>query len=70
VYAPARDWSELVITEMSMFPMGRYDDLTDGSTQALKFLRDVGMAQTDAEKAEAEREIVMHRPRLRWLYPC
>ena len=72
VYAPARDWSELVITEMSMFPMGRYDDLTDSATQALKFLRDVGMAQTDTEKAEAERQTAMHRPgrRLSALYPC
>jgi hypothetical protein len=26
IYAPARDWADLVITEMSMFPMGRYDD--------------------------------------------
>jgi hypothetical protein len=52
--------------------MGRYDDLTDSATQALKYLRDVGMAQTDAEKAEAERETVMHRPgpRPRPLYPC
>jgi hypothetical protein len=55
---------------MSMFPMGRYDDLTDSSTQALKFLRDVGLAQTDTEKAEAERQTAIHRPRLRPLYPC
>src|SRR5215472_17146780 len=72
IYAPARDWSEMAITELASFPMGRYDDLTDSSTQALKFLRDVGLAQTDAEKAEAERETVMHRPgrRLSALYPC
>jgi hypothetical protein len=61
----------MVITEMSIFNKGRYDDLTDSATQALKY-RDVGMAQTDAEKAEAEREAVTHRPgrRLSALYPC
>jgi predicted phage terminase large subunit-like protein len=72
VYAPARDWSELVITEMSIFNKGRYDDLTDSATQALKYLRDVGMAQTDTEKADADNQTVMHRPgrRLSALYPC
>jgi predicted phage terminase large subunit-like protein len=72
VYAPARDWSENVIMEMSLFPVGRFSDLTDSATQALKYLRDVGMAQTDAEEAEAKRETVMHRPgpRPQALYPC
>jgi predicted phage terminase large subunit-like protein len=70
IYAPERDWSEMTITEMATFPMSRHDDLTDSSTQALKYLRDVGLAQTDTEKAEAERQTAMHRPRLRPLYPC
>jgi hypothetical protein len=55
----------MVITEMSMFPAGRYSDLTDSATQALKYLRDVGLAQTDEEKVEAETQRVTHRPRLR-----
>jgi hypothetical protein len=33
VYAPDRDWADLVITEMSMFPVGRYKDLTDSASQ-------------------------------------
>jgi predicted phage terminase large subunit-like protein len=70
IYAPARDWAELVITEMSMFPAGRFDDLTDSASQGLKYLRDVGMAQTDEEVREAEIGTVMHRPRPRALYPC
>jgi predicted phage terminase large subunit-like protein len=49
IYAPARDWSGLVITEMSVFPVGRYKDLTDSATQALKYLRDVGLADTEVE---------------------
>ena len=70
IYAPARDWAEMVITEMSMFPAGRYDDLTDSSSMALKYLSDVGLAQTDEEQHQAEIGTVMHRPRLKALYPC
>jgi phage terminase large subunit-like protein len=56
IYAPARDWSDLVITEMSMFPVGRYKDLTDSASRALKYLRDVGLAETDVEEQEAKTE--------------
>jgi hypothetical protein len=51
IYAPARDWADLVITEMSLFPFGKYDDLTDSSSQGLKYLRDAGLAQSDEEAA-------------------
>jgi predicted phage terminase large subunit-like protein len=70
IFAPNREWAEMVITEMSMFPAGRYDDLTDSSTQALKYLRDVGLAQSAEETHEEEIGTVMHRPRFRRLYPC
>jgi 3-deoxy-D-arabino-heptulosonate 7-phosphate (DAHP) synthase class II len=72
VYAPDRDWADLVITEMSMFPVGRYKDLTDSATQALKYLRDVGLAETDEEAQQTTIETVMHRYRrpLKRLYPC
>jgi phage terminase large subunit-like protein len=70
IYAPDRDWAELVITEMSMFPMGRHDDLTDSSSMALKYLRDVGLAESDEEVSASETENVRPRPRLRALYPC
>jgi phage terminase large subunit-like protein len=40
IYARDRDWAEMVITEMSMFPAGRYDDLRDSSSQGLKYLRE------------------------------
>jgi phage terminase large subunit-like protein len=70
IYAPARDWSELVITEMSMFPVGRYKDLTDSASMALKYLRDVGLAETDAEEQEAKTERAMRRlERPKPLYP-
>ena len=67
VYAPDREWAELVITEMSMFPAGRFSDLTDSTSQGLKYLRDVGLAQSEEEQHEAETETVRRR---RPLYPC
>jgi predicted phage terminase large subunit-like protein len=71
VYAPVKDWSQLVIDEMELFPKGRYDDLTDSTTMAVSFLRSSGLLQTDAEAMAAEENTVMHRPRrLRALYPC
>jgi predicted phage terminase large subunit-like protein len=39
VYAPVRDWSEALITQASVFPNGKHDDMVDSMTQALKYLR-------------------------------
>lgn len=70
VYAPERDWSEMVIAEIEVFPKGRYKDLTDSSTQAIKHLRTIGLAQTDEEAGEDERERVSHQSKKRKpLYP-
>lgn len=69
VYAPEFDWSEMVIEEMEMFPRGKYDDLTDSATQALRYLRDAGLAQTEEELVIEERDRGMHRPRRQALYP-
>jgi predicted phage terminase large subunit-like protein len=69
IYAPNRDWAMLVIDEMANFPKGRYDDLTDSATQAIKHLRDVGQAQTDDE-VEFEKGLVFrHKPQRKALYP-
>ena len=71
VYTPDREWADLVITEMSLFPAGRFSDLTDSTSQGLKYLRDVGLAQSEEEQHEAETETVRRRPwRRRPLYPC
>jgi predicted phage terminase large subunit-like protein len=68
VYAPARDWSEMVIDEMAVFPKGKHDDLTDSGTQAVKWLRDRGMLETDEEVHAAELAGVMHKPARKALY--
>ncbi len=45
IYAPKRKWSDMVIDEVSSFPRGRWDDLHDSCTQALSYMRKVGLAQ-------------------------
>jgi hypothetical protein len=70
VYAPDKTWSDMVITEMETFPKSKYDDLTDSATQALSYLRNVGLASTDHEEHYATLQTVMHKPRLKPLYPC
>lgn len=54
IYYVDREWSDEVITEMSVFPKGGHDDYTDTATQAWKWLRDAGLAQ---HGHEIEREI-------------
>lgn len=56
VYAPERDWAELVINEMESFPRHKYRDLTDSTTQAMKHLRAAGLLNTDAEAKAIEVE--------------
>jgi phage terminase large subunit-like protein len=34
---------------MSLFPHGRYDDLTDSTMQAIVHLRNAGLAKSDEE---------------------
>lgn len=58
IYAPDREWADKVIDEAAAFPKGRYKDLTDSTTQALKFLREQGLIvhvhEVDAEDLEAK----------------
>ncbi len=56
VYAPEFDWSDMVISEMESFPKHKYDDLTDSTTQAIKYLRDAGLLNTDEEARAVEVE--------------
>src|SRR6185369_1099340 len=60
VYAPARDWAEMVIEEMEVFPKGKYMDLTDSTTQAIKYLRDNDLLVDDDEAHAREMEAVTH----------
>lgn len=55
VYCPARDWAEMVKTEMALFPRGKYKDLTDSATHALAWLRRNGLIQRPEEMARIVR---------------
>jgi hypothetical protein len=58
---------------MSLFPHGRRDDLTDSVTEAIVYLRNTGLAQTDDETRAEENERVTHSARRfkrSALYPC
>jgi len=43
VWAPNKAWADMVITEVTQFPKGKHDDLTDSCSQALTFLRQRGL---------------------------
>lgn len=57
-----RTWADEVITEVSAFPRGKHDDLTDSCSMALRYLRDQGFALRKEEHAEDERRSLIHKP--------
>jgi len=69
VWAPERDWSNLVIEEAARFPLGKYRDLTDSTTMALRRLRDMGMLQFEDERLAEEVETFRFKSREAPLYP-
>jgi phage terminase large subunit-like protein len=70
VYAPVKNWADLMITKASIFPKSEHGDLVDGLTQAISYLRSVGFAQSDEGVVAEDNERVTHRPRRKALYPC
>ena len=69
VFAPKRSWADdLLIKEMSEFPLGKRDDLTDTSSQALGYLRQTGRIRTDEEVRAAMADDVRHRAHRGRLY--
>lgn len=78
IYVPTlggryRQWTQDLIDEMAIFPKGKYDDLTDAMTQAIKYLRDNGFLRQDGEVRQAvveENKAQTERlKRKRTLYP-
>jgi predicted phage terminase large subunit-like protein len=64
-----RDWAQMVIDEMSVFPRGRYDDLTDTASMALRHLRARGFARLEAEVEVDKANAMRYKPRTKQLYP-
>jgi predicted phage terminase large subunit-like protein len=59
IYAPERDWSDMVIRQVAAFPRGHHDDLTDTVSLAVNYLRGTGVAvrapEYDEDLIEARR---------------
>lgn len=51
IYAPNREWAQLLIERCAAFPKGKRKDLVDSTTQALRWLRDNGLLQRRDEYA-------------------
>lgn len=55
IYAPDRQWADMVITQVGQFPAAKHDDLVDTVSGALRHLRDIGLLTRSIEKiAEIE----------------
>ena len=49
VFAPNKQWAEMVINQVSQFPKGKHDDLVDTVSQSLRHLRELGLLQRGPE---------------------
>jgi predicted phage terminase large subunit-like protein len=56
IYAPDRDWADMVITQVAQFPKGRFKDLVDCVSGGLGYLRRSGLIKLSVEHDEDERE--------------
>jgi predicted phage terminase large subunit-like protein len=58
VYAPVKQWAEMVISQMATFPRGKHDDLVDTTSAALRHMRDLGLLVLPEEvRAEISRQM-------------
>ena len=69
VWAPDRDFATLMIEEAAKFPFGKYRDLTDSMTQALRHIRNLGLIQFEEERIAEEAEGLLPKAKLQPLYP-
>ena len=68
IYAPDREWAQMVIDEVSSFPRGKYKDLTDAVSQGLKHVRENGLLLRPEERHFVETEAAQYRPPSKPLY--
>jgi predicted phage terminase large subunit-like protein len=69
IYAPDRDWADMVMTEMASFPRAPHDDLVDSVIQGLKHLRDAGLLIHGSEMAAEMEGDLMGPVNSKPLYP-
>ncbi len=62
VVAPlAMEWAQMVVSECSYFPRDKHDDLVDSTVQALRYLRDIGLAELGWEIQAARTDSLKYR---------
>jgi phage terminase large subunit-like protein len=70
IYAPDKIFADAVISQVSMFPVGKRNDLVDSMSMAIRWLRDNRFAITQVEEQMEDRT----RSRFQWkmlpLYPA
>lgn len=71
VYAPDKEWAEMVITQVGQFPKGKHDDLVDTVSMSIRHLRDIGLLTRSAERIhELDRQKVYPGKQDAPLYPA
>lgn len=60
VYAPDRQWADMVITQCAQFPKGKHDDLVDTCSGALRKLRAMGLLVRAPERLAEIEEAKRH----------
>ena len=51
IYAPTRQWADMVIQQVGQFPKGKHDDLVDTVSMALRHMRELGLLIRGSEWA-------------------
>lgn len=61
IYAPDKDFSDMVIDQCAVFPKGSRDDLVDSTSMAIRWLRDMGFAPRREEYAVETEESMLYK---------
>ena len=69
IWAPDRQFADMVIRECEIFPKGTHDDLVDTLSMGLRYLRDSGFALMREEYATEVHDELILKPRQGALYP-
>lgn len=60
VYAPDKQWADMVMTQCGTFPKARHDDLVDTVSMALRHMRDLGLLIRGDEHTAEVQESMRH----------
>lgn len=64
VYAPDKQWAEMVMAQVGTFPRGKHDDLVDTVSMCLRHLRDLGLLTRAPEMQADIEQSLRHTGRL------